>query len=65
MAASAVAGAAVADGDLLMARQRFQSAANLYEGAGHSFWADPDVGPGEGGERRDLSGGTFRETPDQ
>jgi hypothetical protein len=40
MAQSAAASAAVADGDLVTARQRFQSAADLYERAGHSFWAD-------------------------
>lgn len=40
MAQSAAASAAVADGDLVTARQRFLSAADLYERAGHSFWAD-------------------------
>jgi hypothetical protein len=39
MAESAAASAAVADGDLRMARQRFNSAAILYEKAGQSFWA--------------------------
>jgi DNA-binding SARP family transcriptional activator len=39
MAESAAASAAVADGDLLVARERFQSAFLLYEKAGHTFWA--------------------------
>ena len=38
-AESAAASAALADGDLTAARQRFGSAASLYEKAGHSFWA--------------------------
>jgi DNA-binding SARP family transcriptional activator len=40
MAQSAAASAAVADGDLVTARLRFQSAADLYARAGHSFWVD-------------------------
>lgn len=39
MAASTVASAAAADGDLLAARERFQYAALLYEKVGHTFWA--------------------------
>lgn len=39
MAESAAASAAVADGDLRVARERFQSAAVLYEKAGQTFWA--------------------------
>jgi tetratricopeptide (TPR) repeat protein len=40
MAESAAGSAAVADGEQVTARQRFRSAAELYEKAGHSFWAD-------------------------
>lgn len=40
MAESAAASAAVADGDLPAARQRFTAAVALYRKAGHSFWAD-------------------------
>jgi DNA-binding SARP family transcriptional activator len=40
MAQSAAASAALADGDLVTARLRFQSAADLYARAGHSFWVD-------------------------
>ena len=40
MAESAAASAAIADGDLTAARQRFGSAVALYEKAGHAFWAE-------------------------
>ncbi|WP_202234297.1 BTAD domain-containing putative transcriptional regulator [Actinacidiphila reveromycinica] len=38
MAESTAASAALADGDRLLARERFQSAAALYRKAGHTFW---------------------------
>jgi hypothetical protein len=40
MAQSAAHSAALADGDLVTARLRFRSAADLYARVGHSFWVD-------------------------
>ena len=39
MAESAAASVAVADGDPAVASERFTAAAELYERAGHSYWA--------------------------
>jgi DNA-binding SARP family transcriptional activator len=62
MAESATASAAVADGELPAARERFQSAAVLYDKAGHSFWASRAraqlsvVGAGSRLERGNVQG---------
>ena len=63
MAESAAASAAIADGDLPAARQRFGSAVALYEKAGHTFWAEPGVGSAERGERGEFSRGNAQGTP--
>jgi hypothetical protein len=39
MAASAAASLAAVEGERLLAQERFETAAGLYERAGHSYWA--------------------------
>ena len=40
MAESAAGSVAAADGDPATARERFETAAGLYERVGHSYWAE-------------------------